>query len=458
VRSNRLVDSPSSVTALATLLAVALTGAAAADTFCSSTAADNGSGTIDYPAPAATALVDCAYDNPNDRMVISNGLPAGTTISIEPALFGYSQRSVSLGGNLAGQIVEFNSTLSMVMTGTGALTGFSRSIQMQMTTEVHLAPPDPGAAVQSQKTELVSLDGQLFGDPDFDSLRVSAGTTFSLPASPGTTTLTRPGAPGADFEVDSFFDITYKIEFVGAPGSALEGFGGTTQAEIILYTCPCCEEPDTSSGTITFPGLGCVYRNPDEPLIIDGGLPAGTTIEAFAELDGFTSLVTGSGGVLGGEFSQFDADLELAISGTGALAGFNRFITVPMSGQADLASRTRNDAVQSFETEMVELDGQLFGDPDFDSIQVRFGRNFGFAGAGMATLTRLGPVGANFMVDSFFDIVYRIDFAGAPGSALEGFSGSSYGFVDLFCCNSSPTVFLDGFETGNVSVWSASQP
>ena len=51
---------------------------------------------------------------------------------------------------------------------------------------------------------------------------------FSSPASggcglpsPGHTTLTQ--LPGGDWSVDSFFDITYRIDFVGHPGKSLNG-------------------------------------------------------------------------------------------------------------------------------------------------------------------------------------------------------------------------------------------
>ena len=83
---------------------------------------------------------------------------------------------------------------------------------------------------------LVSLSGNLLGDPDFCTLEVTAGDDFGLP-SPGATTLTRLGDPGTDFQVDSFFDITYRIEFQGCPGSILEGMGGTTEDQSFITTC-----------------------------------------------------------------------------------------------------------------------------------------------------------------------------------------------------------------------------
>jgi hypothetical protein len=65
------------------------------------------------------------------------------------------------------------------------------------------------------------------GDPDFDLLRLVAGTDFGLP-SPGQTTLTQVGP---NWNVESFFDITYRIDFIGAPGGPFSGMSGSTTSQ-----------------------------------------------------------------------------------------------------------------------------------------------------------------------------------------------------------------------------------
>jgi hypothetical protein len=117
----------------------------------------------------------------------------------------------------------------MQLTGTGALAGFNRTLVIPMDATTNIGPRDISAPVQSFDTEMVQLQGAIFGDPDFDFLQVTAGSNFGLP-SPGHTTLTALG--GGNWNVDSFFDITYEIEFIGAPGSALSGFSGTTSDTI----------------------------------------------------------------------------------------------------------------------------------------------------------------------------------------------------------------------------------
>jgi hypothetical protein len=89
--------------------------------------------------------------------------------------------------------------------------------------------------VQSFDTEMFMLQGQIGGDPDFDLLRVTAGSGFGLP-SPGHTTLTRIGQPGSPYAVDSFFDVFYRIDFIGAPGSQLAGMSGSTTGTIRMST------------------------------------------------------------------------------------------------------------------------------------------------------------------------------------------------------------------------------
>ncbi len=204
-------------------------------------APENGTGTADFP-PAG-----CVYTTPNGDMHIVDGLPAGTSIEIDasngnftcsPAVgvcsFPPSANCRAPGGSLGGKMACLSSLLTMPMVGTGALAGFNKEFSLPSICEVHSAPRTLGAPVQSFDTDMFRLQGQITGDPDFDLLRVTAGTDFGLP-SPGHTTLTRQ--PGGDWAVDSFFDITYRIDFVGAPGGKLAGRSGSTTGTIRMVTC-----------------------------------------------------------------------------------------------------------------------------------------------------------------------------------------------------------------------------
>lgn len=200
------------------------------------TAPDNGTGTITYPA-------DCSFTAPDEVMMIIDGLPPGTTIELDPEYMDFVCTGTSPycslpilpgecevpGGSLGGTGSCFEATLDLDVVGTGDLTGFNRHLAVPIFMEIHSGPRTPGDPVQSFPNDLYRLTGELFGDPDFCTFRVYGGSDYGLP-SPGQTTLEQ--LPNGDFAVESFFDVTYQIEFEGCPGSVLEGMAGTTTATI----------------------------------------------------------------------------------------------------------------------------------------------------------------------------------------------------------------------------------
>lgn len=141
----------------------------------------------------------------------------------------------TMGGNFGpeGQIQQYHAVLHLALTGTGTLEGYARTVDIPIDVETHSAARGTGE-VQDFDTEMVSLSGQLPpGDPDFDLLRVTAGSAFGMP-SPGHTTLTQIGGPGGDWAVDSFFDIAYRIDLAGHPGGPLDGLSGTAEGTVRL--------------------------------------------------------------------------------------------------------------------------------------------------------------------------------------------------------------------------------
>jgi hypothetical protein len=230
---------------------------------------DNGSGTVDLPPE------DCEYVSPHEVYLIIDGLPPGTTIELDGPLGDFLNVVSSPGGTLGGDSSTFDGDLDWDITGTGSLAGFNRHIVMSVTGEIHAGPRTPGDPVQMFPTDMYRLQGEVFGDPDFCTLIFRAGTDNGLPG-PGETTLVK--VPSGDYAVDSFFDITYQIEFEGCPGSQLDGYAGTTTATIRVVTggepvrpsctgdcppCMFCDEQTTTNpnGTINI-CCNCV-RNPD---------------------------------------------------------------------------------------------------------------------------------------------------------------------------------------------------
>ena len=191
------------------------------------TVPDNGSGTVNLPPNP------CGYVSPAALHEMIDGLPAGTTITVGAQHRDFFNVTKTPGGPLGGEHETFSSGLSLILTGTGGLV-LNRNVFMQAQCATDVGPRTPGAPVQSFATDMFMLQGQLpAGDPDFDLLRITAGTGFGMP-SPGHTTLTQHAS--GNWSVDSFFDITYRIDFIGHPGSILGGHSGSTTGTIRMQS------------------------------------------------------------------------------------------------------------------------------------------------------------------------------------------------------------------------------
>ncbi len=228
---------------------------------------------------------------------------------------------------------------------------------------------------------------------------------------------------------------------------------------------PPCIRPDNGSGSADLPPVGCTYTTPNGDMNIVDGLPPASSIQIDASKGNFLCVPASGvcsfppgvdcrepGGSLGGEKACYDASLNMPMIGTGAMAGFNRNIALPISHEIHMAPRSNGSPIQPFDTVMFRLFGQITGDPDFDLLRVVAGTDFGLPSPGHTTLTQ--APGGNWAVDSFFDITYRIDFVGAPGGSLAGMSGSTTGTVRFhvggggsYCAGQCPPGFICQTQT-----------
>ncbi len=214
------------------------------------TETNSGANTVTLPAP------DCELVELGEEFLVTAGLPPGAGMLFSGTLDSFvNTSSTNSGGTLGGGADTFDCTLRWDMTGTGLLGGFNRTLFVPLSGVVHHAPRDTADPVQVFSNALISLAGQVFGDPDFCILRFSAGSDFGQP-SPGSARLTL--LTNDSFAVDSFFDVFYRIEWQGCPGSIIEGLQARRQTRAVLRPArpsPAARSPTMDPGPLISPRI-----------------------------------------------------------------------------------------------------------------------------------------------------------------------------------------------------------
>lgn len=205
---------------------------------------DNATGTADMPP------VGCGYVSLSPLAIV-DGLPPGTTIACDATIESFFDITYIAGPPGSGGTQQFSARLGLDMTGSGTLAGYFRPAFFDVFFEIS---ESPSSCCYTFDTYIFFAYGQLApGDPDFDLLRISSGDFYGL-SSPGHTTLTRTATGG--WAVDSFFDITYRIDFVGKPGGQLGGMSGSTTGTIRVQ---CGTSNPVGTESATWGGIKALY-------------------------------------------------------------------------------------------------------------------------------------------------------------------------------------------------------
>jgi hypothetical protein len=339
------------------------------------------------------------------------------------SVIGLTINTETPGGSLGGEVTTLDARVRLDMRGTGVFAGYLRTVIIPVVLELHTGPQVPGTSVRVFAVDVDQLQGQITLDPDFALLRITAGTSFGLP-SPGRAILTRDET--GDFLADTWWDLRFRMDFIGAVGGTFAGLSGSTTSEHRqrngVHTSTPCTVPDNGFGTANWtPFCGGWSTKTEELVYASGG---GDFLIANLHRNATGGAVFAAGGPYDGETTTDTEFLTLELIGEGGFAAYSRVLTIPMSALHDLGPAMFGDPFQGRISEPRQLLAQLIGDPDFDLLRIAAGPAFGMTGAGHVTLTRDN---ANWRVDSFFDITYRFDMIGAPGGPFTGHSGSTTG-------------------------------
>lgn len=330
------------------------------------------------------------------------------------------------GSPLGGGLSVANDLLELEIFGEGAYGGYHRTLSVPVQTFVNWGPEANHQPQQGRAADLYFLYGELAGDPDFSLLRVTGGTGFGLP-SLGHTLLVKQAS--GEYEVDSGFDLTYRVEWSGAASGPLAGDAQITQGVLKLQAGREregeCEAPDDGSGSAAFPPP-CTNGFTSEPsaLAVLNGLPTGSPLLARVQLQNVSVTNRTPGGMLEGETQNMTATLKLTLQGTGDFAGYARTLTLPATLQTMTAPWIKVPGPQHFATLVQSLSATLpAGDPDFASLVVLGGEGMSKDSPGFTTFTPSGP--GKWNVEASFDVGYRLSFTGGAGGPFAGYSGTT---------------------------------
>ena len=181
---------------------------------------------------------NCTYNGPG---TLQHGAGNIQALRWHPDHKHFFNIRIEPGGVFAGTIDTFDSTIDIQLTGSGPLEGYEGTVSIPAKCEAHAGPWSMDDSPISFETEMMRIEGQLEdgSDSDFSYLRITGGTENGF-HSPGHTTATTQD--GQTYVVDSMFEIRYRIEYMGAEGGPLEGYGGEFEGTAVMKAYANSEE------------------------------------------------------------------------------------------------------------------------------------------------------------------------------------------------------------------------
>lgn len=134
-----------------------------------------------------------------------------------------------------------------------------------------------------------------------------------------------------------------------------------------------------------------------------------------------------NGGILNGTIEIGDSVVQFDVTGGGTLTGFHHVFTMPAKFEVHSAPHKPGADIDTFETNMYRIEGSG-SDDVFASLRLVGGTGNGYPSPGQMTLISKGD---EVVVDSFFNVGFRLEFTGAKGGPFEGVSDAVEGNVTM---------------------------
>lgn len=136
-----------------------------------------------------------------------------------------------------------------------------------------------------------------------------------------------------------------------------------------------------------------------------------------------------NGGILNGQIEIGNSVVTFELTGGGSLEGFHHTITMPASFEVHSAPHHPGTEIDTFKTNMYRIEGTARGDGVFESVRLVGGTGNGYPSPGQMSIISKGD--DEVLVDSFFNVGFRLEITGAAGGPLAGVQDAVIGSVTM---------------------------